>query len=129
MDEVISSLMQRAVCSVRMDDTVAQVEAVLANQRLSWVPVLEPASGEAIGVISALDIVAFHAQGRDASAVQAWQLCTYKPVAVDVATPLSRVAQLMLERGVHHVVVTEHGKLAGVASSLDFVRTFLAASR
>ena len=129
MDEVISSLMQRAVCSVRMDDTVAQVEAVLANQRLSWVPVLEPASGEAIGVISAVDILAFHAQGRDASAVQAWQLCTYKPVAVDVTTPLSRVAQLMLERSVHHVVVTEQGKLAGVASSLDFVRTFLAASR
>ena len=127
MDEVISSLMQSSVRSVGMDDSVAQVESALANQRLNWVPVLESTRDEAVGVISTLDIVTFHAQGRDVSAVKAWQLCTYKPVTVDAATPLSRVAALMLECGVQHVVVTDHGKLAGVASAMDFVRTFLAA--
>lgn len=126
MEEVISSLMQRSICSVGMDDSAAQVEAVLADQHLGWVPVLEPERGEAVGVISALDIVALHAQGRDASTVNAWQLCTYKPVAVEATTQLSRVAELMLERRVHHVVVKDHDKMVGVASSLDFVRKFLA---
>ena len=128
MSQFISSLMQRPVTSVRMDDTVAQVEALLVSNSLVWVPVLEPAHGEAVGVISALDIVGFHAQGRDASAVQAWQMCSYKPIIVDIETPISMVAQLMLERGVHHVVVTDRNGPAGVVSSLDFVRTFLPAA-
>ena len=128
MTQFISSLMQRPVSSVRMEDTVAQVEALLVSKRLVWVPVLEPTRGEAVGVISALDIVGFHAQGRDAAAVQAWQMCSYKPIVVDVETPISRVAALMLERSVHHVVVTDRNGLAGVVSSLDFVRTFLPAA-
>jgi hypothetical protein len=34
----------------------------------------------------------------------------------------------MVERGIHHVVVTDSQGIAGVVSSLDFVRTFLPAT-
>lgn len=125
MNQPISSLMQRPVCSAGMDDTVAQVEALLTDRRLNWVPVLEPTKREAAGVISASDLVAFHSQGRDAAATRAWQMCTYKPVVVDAGTPIAMVAALMVERGIHHVVVTDRNGIAGVVSSLDFVRTFL----
>jgi len=128
MNQDISSLMQQPVCSVSMDDTVAQVEALLSSKRLNWVPVLEPSNGEVVGVISASDLVAFHAQGRDALATCAWQMCSYKPIVVDVGTPASTVAALMVERGIHHVVVTDSQGIAGVVSSLDFVRTFLPAT-
>ncbi|VTU36349.1 putative manganese-dependent inorganic pyrophosphatase [Variovorax sp. PBS-H4] len=124
MSQPISSLMQRPVSSVTMEDSVAQVEALLAGRRLSWVPVLEPARGEVAGVISASDLVAFHGQGRDPVATHAWQMCSYKPIVVDVATSLAQVAALMVERSVHHVVVTDGDGIAGVVSSLDFVRTF-----
>lgn len=125
MSQLISSLMQPTVLSVGMDDTVAQVEALLVSNHLSWIPVLEPSRGEAVGVISATDIVSFHAQARDAAATRAWQMCTYKPIVVDIETPIALVAALMVERGVHHVVVTGRDEIAGVVSSLDFVRTFL----
>jgi CBS domain-containing protein len=124
MSQVISSMMQRPVHSARMEDLVAQVEALFASRRLSWVPVLEPVHGEVIGVISASDLVAFHAQGRDANATRAWQMCSYKPIVVDTETPVARVAALMVERGIHHVVVTDGRGIAGVVSSLDFVRSF-----
>lgn len=124
MNTPISSLMQQPVCSAGMDDSVAQVEALFANKRLTWLPVLEPARGEVAGVISASDLVGFHAQGRDANATRAWQMCSYKPIVVDSETPLGVVAALMVERGVHHVVVTRGGAIVGVVSSLDFVRTF-----
>ena len=125
MSQPISSLMRRPVTSVRMDDTVAQVEAILFALRLSWVPVLEPTKHEVAGVISASDLVAFHSQGRDATATRAWQMCSYKPVVVDAETPIAMVAALMVERGIHHVVVTDRNGIAGVVSSLDFVRTFV----
>lgn len=125
MNQVISSLMQRPVSSVEMNESVAEVEALLVSKHLTWVPVLDASRRDALGAISASDVVSFHAQGRDAAITQAWQMCTYKPVVVDIETPVSLVAALMLERGIHHVVVTDRNGIAGVASSLDFVRTFL----
>ena len=38
---------------------------------------------------------------------------------------LMQVARLMVEQMVHHVVVTNREGIAGVVSSLDFVRTFI----
>ena len=121
----ISSLMQQPVCVVGMDDSVAQIEALFASKRLTWLPVLEPGRVDVVGVVSASDLVGFHAQGRDAAATRAWQMCSYKPIVVDAAMPVSMVAALMVERGIHHVVVTDRSGIAGVVSSLDFVRTFM----
>lgn len=124
MKEPIATLMSRRVCAVEMDDTVAQVEDVLAQNRLSWVPVLE-GGRRVVGVISASDLLHFHAQSRDAAGVRAWQLCTYKPISVDEATPVTAVAQAMIEQRIHHVIVTNAEGIVGVVSSLDFVRAFV----
>ncbi len=105
MSTPISTLMQRRVWSVDMDDTVAQVDVLLARQELSWVPVLDDHRA-VVGVISASDLLQFHAQGRDPDKTRAWQLCTYKPISVDEATPLRDVARAMIAQRIHHVVVT-----------------------
>ena len=124
MSQPVSSFMERQVWTVDMDDTIEQVEALFNRQGLSWAPVLE-SKRTIVGVISASDLMQFHAQGKDPTAVQAWQLCSYKPITVSPDTPLSEVARVMLERKAHHVVVTDSEGIAGVVSSLDFVRTFL----
>ena len=107
-----------------MDDTIAEVESLFARQGLSWAPVLEP-KHLIVGVISASDLLQFHAQGKDPTAVRAWQVCSYKPISVSPDTPVSEVARLMIKSKVHHVVVTDSEGIAGVVSSLDFVRTFV----
>lgn len=124
MSAPISSLMERRVWAVDMDDTVAEVESLFARQGVSWAPVLE-SKRTIVGVISASGLLQFHAQGQDPSAVRAWQLCSYKPITVSPDTPVSEVARLMIDRKIHHVVVTDNEGIAGVVSSLDFVRTFV----
>ena len=126
MSAPISSLMERRVWSIGMDDTIAQVDALFTQHALSWAPVFE-AGGVIVGAISASDLLQFHAQGRDAEAVRAWQLCSYKPISVDQATPINEVARLMLAQQIHHVVVTNQAGVAGVVSSLDFVRAYATA--
>lgn len=124
MKEPISTLMTKRVWSVDMDDTIAQVEEVLTRNALSWAPVLE--SGRVVvGVISATDLLQFHAQRRDPDSVLAWQLCTYKPIGVDPETPVDEVARAMIAQRIHHVVVTRNAEIVGVVSSLDFVRAFI----
>ena len=78
-----------------------------------------------VGAISASDLLQFHALGQDPTAVRAWQRCSYKPIIVSPDTPVSEVARLMIESKIHHVVVIDNDGIAGVVSSLDFVRTFL----
>ena len=124
MSQPISSFMERHVWTVDIDDAVAEVESLFARQSISWAPVLE-SKRMIVGVISTSDLLRFHAQGQDPTAVRAWQLCSYKPITVSPDTPLSEVARLMIERKVHHVVVTDNEGIAGVVSSFDFVRTFL----
>ena len=124
MSQPISSFMERQVWAVDMDDTVAEVESLFARQGLSWAPVLE-SKRTIMGAISAADLLQFHALGQDPTAVRAWQRCSYKPITVSPDTPVSEVARLMIERKIHHVVVIDSEGIAGVVSSLDFVRTFL----
>ena len=124
MSQPISSFMECQVWTVDMDDAVADVESLFARQSISWAPVLE-SKQTIVGVISTSDLLRFHAQGQDPTAVRAWQLCSYKPITVSPDTPVSEVARLMIESKIHHVVVTDNEGIAGVVSSLDFVRTFL----
>ena len=116
--------MERQVWAIDIDDTVAAVESLFARHGLSWAPVLE-SKRTIVGVISESDLLQFHAQGKDPTAVRAWQLCSYKPISVSPDTPVSEVARLMIESKIHHVVVTDSEGIAGVVSSLDFVRTFV----
>ena len=123
MKQTISSLMQRDVCSAGADDTLQTVESKMLAQGLTWVPVVDE-SGAVLGVISSLDLLRFHADGKDAAKVCAWQICTYKPISVPPDASLSDVARLMVEAGIHHVVVMDGSAIKGVVSSLDFVKTF-----
>lgn len=126
MNQPISTMMQRHVWSVDIDDTVQQVEDFFAEHGLSWAPVLEGA-GTFIGVISTADTLQFHARHADPSSTRAWQLCSYRPICVEAGTPVADVARAMLTQGIHHVVVTQDGNPVGVVSSMDFVRKFVEA--
>lgn len=123
MNRAVSSLMKRKVWSIDIDDSIAEVERLFAEQRLSWAPVLE-SRRTVIGVISAADLLQFNAQTRDPTSVRAWQLCTYKPISVGPDTPIRDVARLMVEQHIHHVVVSDNSGIVGLVSSMDFVRTF-----
>ena len=124
MNTPMSALMQRQVESIGFEDTVERIEALFKSRGLSWAPVVEGGS-VVLGVISAADLLRFHAEKRNPAEVQAWQLCTYKPIVVGPDTALEDVARLMLERHIHHVVVARGGSIEGVVSSLDFVRRCL----
>ena len=126
MDTPISSLMTTPVITVRADDTVTAVADVLVRNHLSFVPVAECAGGPVLGIISAGDIVHFRTGGCDLDTLKAWQISTYKPLSVTPETNAADVARLMVEHQAHHVLVLRDHELAGVVSSLDFVRHYIA---
>ena len=120
----IASLKRREVHQVGADDTIASVEKQMLTRGLSWAPVVDE-GGATLGVIGSQDLLRFHVDGKDAGKVCAWQICTYKPIAVPPDASVAEVARLMVEAGIHHVVVQDGNALKGVVSSMDFVRTFM----
>lgn len=123
-NQSIASLMRHEVHPVGADDTIASVEKKMLTRGLTWAPVVDE-GGATLGVISSLDLLRFHADGKDAARVCAWQICTYKPISVPLDASVAEVARLMVEAGIHHVVVQDGNALKGVVSSMDFVRTFM----
>jgi CBS domain-containing protein len=121
-----ADLMTTPVTAAQADQTVAAVAATMHQHRLSFVPVTEKAGGTVMGIISAADILHLEAARQDIERLKVWQVCAYKPLAVEPDTPATEVARQMLERQVHHVVVMRGHDLLGVISALDFVRRFLA---
>lgn len=123
MSEQISSIMQKIVMPVSMDDTIADVETMMDTHRISAAPVYD-VDGAVLGIITVSDIARFQGLGKDPKSSKAWEICTYRPVEVQPDTPISEVAELMLTRKIHHVVVMENHALKGIVSALDFVRLF-----
>jgi len=124
MPQPISDMMTKVVRSVGMDDTIEKVENELKSHKLSSVPVVD-SKGNIFGIISSPDIVLFHAARKNPKAVRAWDMCTYKPIQVGPDASIDEVARQMVTHRVHHVLVTEHGSVIGIVSSLDFVQAFL----
>ncbi|MGE5651746.1 cyclic nucleotide-binding/CBS domain-containing protein [Noviherbaspirillum sp. UKPF54] len=128
MSDPISSIMHATVTPVSMDDTVEIVELLMKTRHISSAPVYD-GDGAILGIVTATDLVKFHAMGKDPKIVKAWEICTYRPVEVTPDTPVIEVAALMLEHKVHHVVVMENEAMCGIVSSLDFVRLFAEQNR
>jgi CBS domain-containing protein len=116
--------MNRMVVAVDIDDTVEAVEQLLHSGIYSFVPVLEP-DGTPFGVISACDLVNFHARHGKAKLNRSWEVCTHKVLAIPPDTPVEDAAQMMLDKHVHHLVVMDHGHVAGVVSTLDLLGKYL----
>lgn len=124
MTTPVSSIMNREVTPVGMDDTIDRIESKLSARRVSSVPVVA-GNGAVVGIITSHDLISFHAAGKDPTATHAWEICRYQPLEVPPDMPLNDVADLMIKSNIHHVIVAEKGDMKGIVSSLDFVRLFL----
>jgi CBS domain-containing protein len=124
MDKPISYMMTKSVWTADSEDSVERVEELLDSHRLSSLPVVD-AKGVIFGIISASDLVHFHAARKSPKAVRAWEICTHKPIEVGPTTPIGEVARLMVKNKIHHIVVSENRSVVGVVSSLDFVEQYV----
>jgi CBS domain-containing protein len=124
MDKPISYMMTKNVWTADSEDTVERVEELLVSHRLSSLPIVD-SKGVIFGIVSASDLVHFHAARKSPKAVRAWEICTHKPIEVGPTTPIGEVARLMVKNKIHHVVVSENKSVVGVVSSLDFVEQYV----
>jgi predicted transcriptional regulator len=120
----IAEVMDQTLWTVHAEDPIDKVEAFFAAQGLSSAPVVG-SNGAIVGMIGAAELAAFHAEGKNPKAVQAWEISRIKIFEVNPTDTVEEVAKLMAENKIETISVTEFGFLKGVVSSQDLLKEIL----
>jgi CBS domain-containing protein len=124
----VADLMKTDLKTVLYTQTVGEALAILADNHISGLPVIDPHE-KLLGVVTAADILEGLAESPDP---EARDTLLDETLVREVMTPLPRTigpdatvrdaAQQMLYLEVHRLFVEEHGRLVGVISTMDLVR-------
>ena len=133
MDMLVREIMSRRPVTVSVDATVREALAVLAEHRVTALPVLDR-DGALVGVLSEGDLVRDlvgddpRAHARPAPTVDrrrhlVSEVMAAQPVTVRPATDVSTAVRVLVSRGFKSLpVLDDAGDLVGVVSRSDVVR-------
>ena len=141
-------IMKTDVVKVLESDTVQAVAKLILEHDISGFPVVDN-QGHVVGVVTELDLMRNQIApnepsiwstiwGMDADRMEKYQdarrkymaktageVMTAPALTVDVADNLEKVANIMFNKKIKRIFVTEDGKLAGVISRSVFTRLLL----
>lgn len=116
-----ADVMVSDVLVVNETTPLKEVAALFKEKKITGVPVVN-AAGELRGVVSESDII------RKTNNIGAWspstagQVMTSNAVTVEPTETLQRVCELMYNRRIHRVVVTEGRQIRGIITTMDVLR-------
>jgi CBS domain-containing protein len=144
----VSDVMTREVATVTPEAPLKEVALLMAERRISGVPVVD-AFGQLLGVVSEADLLLKHRPNRPRSelgllgwvfgdapppaelrkrgATTAAQAMTAPAVTTEPEASLREVASVMLDRRINRLPVVKDGRLVGIVSRADLVRAYLRA--
>lgn len=78
-----------------------------------------------VGIVSETDLVRKGmAEGRDLHQEKVQWIMSSPIISIDIDRPASDASDLMSERGIRHLAVTDSGKIVGVISVRDLLRYY-----
>jgi CBS domain-containing membrane protein len=127
----VGDVMSREVHTVKRNDQLAIADALMKQERVRHLPVLEE-DGTVCAVVSQRDLfrgALLRALGYGSRAEDAVlkQVAVKEAMSTEVQTttpdtPVADAARLMIERKIGCLPVIEKGKLVGIVTETDFVR-------
>ena len=122
MDRVIRKVMCRGVVTCGVNATVDKIARIMLDNDVSALVVIDERLN-ACGVISKTDLIGFY--GKDLSVITAEDIMTPDILIVSPETLVHEAVQLMLECGVHQLVIVTQGgahrRPVGIFTSGDAV--------
>ena len=112
----VKDLMSKNVITAQPHHTVGQLKYKMSEHSISSIPVVSE-TREALGVISASDLVAAEKDGTPAS-----KLMTEKVYTIPEYDNIQIAARMMRNHKIHHLIVTREKAVVGVVSSFDLLK-------
>ncbi len=134
MTKLVHDLMHPGLLTCRPDSTLGQVAALL-NQHHVHALIVTDRDGRVLGIISDFDLLAGEWLSSDAESLAAMRkltaadLMSHPVDSVEASLPLSEAVQVLIEKDVSRLLVTERGKPVGIISLSDFVASLARAEK
>ena len=113
----ISELMTREALVVTKDIPVDRMIQLFAKHEITGAPVID-AQGEMVGVVSLTDVY------RKSEVSTVADIMTHLLICAEESDDIEVAADLMVNHGIHRVVVTRDGKVTGVITAGDLIKEF-----
>jgi CBS domain-containing protein len=113
--------MSRDVLSLGPHHTLRQASVQMAARRVGAAVVHDP-EGDGIGILTERDVLEALGAGQDPDTERVGDHLTGELVFATPAWTLEQAAEAMVRGGFRHLVVLEHGEVAGILSVRDIVR-------
>lgn len=132
-------VMRRDVITVSAKTDVWELARVLSSHGITGAPVVDE-KGDVVGVVSQTDIVrtlqeldgrrrgGFYADADDGRALgprrhlTAADLMSREVIRAPETTPAAELSRIMLQRGVHRIIITRGRRLVGIVTTTDLLR-------
>jgi CBS-domain-containing membrane protein len=147
--QTAGEIMTREVVTVKKETTIRDLAELFTTHRIGSIPVVDDA-GTLIGIVSESDLVEqdknfhiptvislfdwviylesekkFEKELKKMTAQTVGDIYTKEVETVSPSTPVSNVADIMSSKKIHAVPVVEQGKIIGIVSRIDLIRTMI----
>lgn len=116
-------MMSRRICSVAASAPVIEAARTMQEAKVGALLVAE--GPRYLGVVSESDLVRrVLAVGSDVNHVRVADVMQAPIITIEIDRSAHEASDLMAERGIRHLAVTEDGKIVGMLSVRDLLRYF-----
>lgn len=107
--------------AIDIDATLPEATGLMQTHKVHHLPVM--GNGKLVGIVTEHDMMA-HTRLPAGGELSVRDIFIADPYIVDLHTPLDEVVLSMAERHLGSVLITRHGKLAGVVTTVDVCRSY-----
>jgi len=119
----LAVMMSRRILSAGPDTPVIEVARTMQEAKVGALLVAEGA--RFIGIVSETDLVRrVLAVGGDVQQVRVSEVMRSPIITIEIDRSAHEASDLMAERGIRHLAVTDDGKIVGMLSVRDLLRYF-----
>ncbi len=123
MKRPLAVMMNRTIRTIPSGASLCDAAKTMRDSRVGALFVEE--EGKLAGIISETDLVRRGmAEGLDFHQEKVARLMSRPIITIDIDRPASEASDLMSERGVRHLAITDSGRIVGVISVRDLLRYY-----
>ncbi|HEX9756904.1 MAG TPA: CBS domain-containing protein [Nitrospiria bacterium] len=121
--DVLNRLVNREIVTVEYNASLQQAAQIMRDKRIGSLLVVK--DGEYVGIFSETDVTRrAAAEGLDPKKVTIESIMTTPIISLEIKTEPEKANDLMKDKGIRHLPLTENGKIIGIISVRDLLRFF-----
>ena len=119
----LAVMMSRDIRAIRAEATLVEVARLMQSSRVGALLVTD--GSQYVGVVSETDLVRkAMAEGLDPAQTPVRSIMSSPVITIEIDRSAHEASDLMAEKGIRHLAVTQDGPIVGLVSVRDLLRYF-----